>query len=919
MCCTQMLNAGAAIVPGDETYYTATLQQPDVEMLYTAQNRYAAQEAMALEPMIHREYENAFGYTLDQTLYVGIISRQNQIANGFSTQYPLNMQINYIGGTQLVDYFTTTSWLDTLLYHETAHNYQLNAKGSGVSRGLSALFGNNPLPLFPLPLFAVPNMMLTSYLLEGNAVLNESWHGNGGRLYNGRFLAESILQAKAGHITPPFLFNQTTHAFPYYDRHYIVGGFFQLYLAQKYGLEKTNRFFYNHSKSWWWPFRTNHVFEMTFGESFEDALAGYNAWLLDKGRGFAEAKGKVVARSKKFTSLNSNRDEIFFLTSDAQHAPELVRLFKKDKTLKTARGSFLQGKVIIAHNRYVTQSSNHTGPTKIYQGLFDDDGHIVKGTEGKMIQGYLKNGVPVYFDVASSFEEPQLYVGDLFYAKVNSSVYIDKDDNLYYFVQNGKKRTLYKNKDALYTLDDYYGIVCDVDAKGRVYFVANSEKGSALYRLEEGRAVRVSRADNVVEARLVDEDEVLIAAIGRNDYYYVIEKIEPRARTPYARSFFFEKKPYFATFRSDANLSLDNRYVEPLQLHYAGGSAFAGAGENAGENVFTYAVSANFQDPLLTNNFGLFAQQGVDKKGLVGARYANSAHLLSFGAQVYGVYNDGDPSAYYDYNATTNVYSNEHNLTQESRGYGFVVSADLPIVASGYNEAAVTTLFYQDYDSNARSPWVTSLVARHAERYGQAADDEYLNALSLFGALDRGDMAGGFDYKLSHALPWKMFAGIGLQGVRTDYDRNAGPAPDKDFTRGVKFTPFQNILFQDRATVVMPTLEHTRFVKQAVVAEAKLVKQFDGRLLFFTFPLSLTRELVYGKYRYYNIQDFGQSDAFDAHTVYHETTVGLSLELLMLNKMTIPLSMEYIHNDNVKDAEGNPNPNHFRFVLGAAF
>jgi len=923
--CAHWLYAGQAVVPGDETYYTKSLEKPDIEMIYTEQNRYAADEAMALEPVIHEEYEKYFGYRLDQTLYVGIISQRNQIANGFSTQYPLNMQINYIGGTQMVDYFTTTSWLNTLLYHETAHNYQMNAKASAVSRGLSTVFGNNAQPLFPLPFFVLPNAMLTSYTLEGNAVLNESWHGNGGRLYSGRLQAESILQAKAGHITPHFLFNQTTHEFPYYDRHYIIGGFFQLYLAETYGIEKSNQFFYNHSKSWLWPFRTNHIYEMTFGVSFEEALAGYEKWLLQKGENFVEAEGDVVAHSMNFTSLNNNCDKIFFLTSDAQHAPELVRLFKKDKAVEVERESFLQSKLVNRHDEYMTQSSNAVNPTRIVQGLFDEDGQLVEGTEGKMIQGYLKDGVPVYFDVPSSFKEPQLYVGDTFYAKVNSSVYIDTDDNLYYFVQEGKKRTLYKNKKPLFTLNDYYGIVSDVDSQGRVYFVANSENGSSLYRFDGEKAERVTQADNVVEARLVNDDEVLIAAIGQHDYYYVTQKMEVSAQQPFSRKLFFEDEPYFANASfaasetSDADLSLENSYIEPLNLHYAGGSAAAGMSQNAGENVFTYSVAASFQDPLLTNSFGIYAQQGQDKKGIVGASYQNNAHLLTFGAQVYGVYNEGDPVSYYDYNATDNLYGNEHNITQDSRDYGFTAFAALPFIQSGYNQAALSALYYQDYDNNARSPLVVSLDVAHSEFYGQAVDYDYLHALSIYGTLDRGDKAAGFDYRLSHGLFWKMFAGIGLQGVRSDYDRSGSAVADEDVTRGVKFTPFQSPVFTDGATIVMPTLEHTRFVKQAAVAEAKITKQFDGRILFFTFPLSLTREVVYAKHRYYDIQDFGQANGFGNHTVYNETTAGLSLEFILLNSMTIPLSLEYLHNDNVKDSNGENNPHQVRFLLGADF
>jgi len=917
-----LLKAGDAIVPGDETYYIKDLEAQNIQMIYTKQNRYAAQEAIQVEPEIQDKYEKSFGYRMDQTLYVGIISQRNQIANGFSTQYPLNMQINYIGGTQLIDHFTSTSWLDTLLYHETAHNYQVNAKASRVSRGLSTVFGNNPVPLIPLPLFVLPNIMITSNLLEGNAVLNESWHDNGGRLYSGRFRAETLLQAKAGHITPQFLYNQTTHEFPYYDRHYIVGGFFQLYLAKKYGLDKTNSFFYNYSKSWLWPFRVNHIFEMTFGESYESALKGYEQSLLAEAEGFNEAKGELIASSMYFSALNSNCDKIFFLTSDAQHAPELVRLFKKDKRVARQRESFLRGKVLNIHDTYATQGSNFTNPTMITQGLFDEDAELVEGSEGKMLQGYLKDGVGVYFDVASSFEEAQLYVGDSFYAKVNSSVYIDEDDNLYYFVQEGKKRTLFKNKTALYTLNDYYGFVSDVDAQGNIYFIANSDKGSSLYRLSEGVVTRVSQADNIVEAKIINEDELLIAAISDKAYYYVIAKMESLDETPHSRRLFFEDKVYFGNsdmLRAQENnatnlVDLEEPFIEPLDLHYAGASLSLGLGQHQGNNVLVYAVAANFADPLLSNSFSVYASQGVDRVGIVGAGYRNNAHLLSFGLNVYGVYNSGDPSSYNAYDATTNTYYSDQNITQDSRDYGLSAFAKLPVIASGYNKVDLNVDYYQDYDANARSPLVGSLNLSHAEFYGQAVDYDYFNALSLYGGMDRGDLSAGFDYKLSHGLPWKMFAGMALQGTRTDYDRVLSITPvDADVTRGVKFTPFQSFLFADRSTIVMPTLEATRYVKQAAVAEASLKKQFDGRLLFFTFPFSLTREVVYTKYRYYDVQDFGQSNAFDTHTKYNEVTAGLTLEILILNKLSLPFSFEYIHNDNTT------SEHNFRFLFGASF
>ena len=158
---------------------------------------------------------------------------------------------------------------------------------------------------------------------------------------------------------------------------------------------------------------------------------------------------------------------------------------------------------------------------------------------------------------------------------------------------------------------------------------------------------------------------------------------------------------------------------------------------------------------------------------------------------------------------------------------------------------------------------------------------------------------------------------MALQGVRTDYSREATPPLDADYTRGVKFTNFQSTIFNDPATVVMPSLEYTRFVKQAGVGELSLKKQFDRRMLFFTFPISLTREALYAKQRYYDIQDFGQADfsrdSIGGHTIYNETTAGVTLEMLLFNRLTIPASFEYIYNSNSKEEHN------FRFILGGVF
>ncbi|HNC75470.1 MAG TPA: hypothetical protein PK362_11385, partial [Elusimicrobiota bacterium] len=292
---------------------------------------------------MHTQYEKQFGFALDERLYVGLISDYNQIANGFSTPLPNNRQINYIGGTELVDYFSVRSWLETLIYHETAHNYQLNAKDNPVSSSLHKVFGNG---MVISPFIIMPNIAVNSFLLEGNAVLNESWHGNGGRLYSGRFKVQTLLQVKAGYFTPERMHNHTLF-FPYGEHHYSMGGFFQYYLAEKYGLVKTNRFFKENSLDWYWPFLTNNAMWRTIGRDFEGAMGDYVKSAKKDAQSVVEVQGKVLVRSKYFSSLNGDKDELYFLVNqEGVRAPELARFNLKSKSLLLRRESYMEGKVV---------------------------------------------------------------------------------------------------------------------------------------------------------------------------------------------------------------------------------------------------------------------------------------------------------------------------------------------------------------------------------------------------------------------------------------------------------------------------------------------------------------------------------------------------------------------------------------------
>jgi len=874
------LQAGSSVVAQDKDYYKHTLSSHDVEIIYTKDNIAFAKEAAEIETPLHNDYEKFFNWKLDEKLYVGLISDYNQIANGFSTQWPNNRQINYVGGTQLIDYFATTSWLDTLLYHESTHNYQLNMKGSIVSRSLHSVLGNGT---FLLPIFiTVPNVFENSFMLEGNAVLNESWHGNGGRLYNGRLKAETVLQAKAGNVNAAYAYNSRV-AFPYGDTYYVVGGFYNLYMAEKYGLSKIDSYFKYHSQDWWWPFRTNWSMQDAVGKNFEKTLKDFADEQKELSKKFVSAKGKHVASSQFFSSLGNSNDEIFCIINETGvREPELLRLNKATKKLTKKRSSWMSGKVLKVDGKYFTQGSAHTSPFKIYQGLFNDSKCIKEGSKSKMVQAYLSDKRAVYFDVATSYSQPQLYIGDTYFGQVNSSVIVDKEDNIYYFKQDGKIRTLYKNNIALFSYEGFYGIVSDVDSKGNIFFVANSKLGSTLYKYTPDGVLRVSSADNIVEARLVNDKELFIAAIGEREYYYVLNPQEKIDQRPYETKLFFEKKSYYGAYEKNSKdtLDLQDDYNSLLDMHYSGIDLTL---ENSSESGVVGSLHVDFADPLTQNATNIFLRRDESNVTIAGIGYSNAQYFLDYTLIGYGVLDKGG---------------------RDDVGEGGVMaSATLPLLQTGYYYGALGVNYFQDYDTNSRAPLTATLTLYNAKQFGVSMYANFLNYLELYAVKERSDSMSGGKYIFKHDLPAEIYVGLEAKYSQS----NANSLADN---RGVKISNLLVDENMDPSTITMPSIDTSLYAKEVAYGEINVAKVVNFSTYFFTFPLSLQRESVYSAYRYYSIKDFANhiNNA-------NEVTVGLQFATVLLNSFTLPLHFEYIYNDSALVS----NKERFRFLLGVSF
>ena len=878
----QPYKVGDSLVPQDENYYKYTNKTTNTQTIFTKAHTKEAQHAAALDALIVPDYAKMFGWEFDETLYVGLISNHNQIANGFSTQWPNNRQINYVAGSQMVDYFSSTSWLDTLLYHETAHNYQINIKDNPLSQTLHTIFGNG-INFFYVP-FVIPNVAVNPFMLEGNAVLNESWHGNGGRLYSGRFVAETILQAQAGAVTPQNVYNRRL-AFPYGDISYIQGGFYNYYLAQKYGLHNTQSFFRYHSHYWFWPFFTNASMEEAVGVDFEHSLEAFAKSYKKMGKDFRTLHAKEIATSQFFSPLSKvNGGVACLINSDGVSEPQLLRVGYENYDVQKISGSWLRGKVFEIDNHYYTQSAHHTSPTMIEQGLFDNEARLYGLSGSKVMQIFLDNKA-LYFDTNSSFLEPQLYLGDAFYAQVNSSVISDTQGNIYYFKQKGKTRTLYKNKTKLFSYQGFYGIVSDVDTQGRVYFVANSKLGSSLYRYDGTKIEEVLEADDVVEARLLDDEHVFVATIGSDAYHYQIAPLACRDAAPYETKLFFEEKDYYKKYaqREDTQalrVDTNESYTPLFDMHYHGtefGIGFV-------NEVTTALLNVKFADPLAQNSAQIFFQRDEYGINLGGIGYANSESLVSYEVQLYKTLND--------------------NTLYAVNDSGIAARASLPYYQAGYYYGDVSLSYYEDYIAQTRRPLTLDVRFGAQKHFGISRFANYQHNLNLYGVQERDYKIYGGKYTFSHHLGKEFYGGVKAKYSYSSASRY-GDAKGVKISSGYSFSDMY-----DSSVLQMPTLNGIAYLKKGYYAEANLYKTLNFSKYYFTFPLSLQREALYTKYRHYGLTGFS-GRLYKAN----EFTLGTIFDTVVLNDVVLPLYFEYIHTD----AAFVQDKDRFSFYLGMGF
>lgn len=614
-----------AVVSGDAPY--EIMHDDKQEVIFSKEHTQSAKRFRTYSHKLHNKYEKSFGFTLSQKNYTTLASSQNQITNGYATMYPLLYNEFYSGGAASLDYFGANSWLDELTLHELSHTYQLDAK-QDISRFLQTILGNNGLPIIN------PNYLLPTLLIEGNAVMNESRGGIGGRLFVGEHRALVYALSHDKKLNYTRLLNNHFY-FPFKTEKYLVGGYFFSYLASKFGTKKANGFFLHHSTHYLNPLLLNQSFLEYFGYDFHTLIGGFIMDLDAKTKTMQYAKGKKLVSAPFMGRLNTTSKGVAVVYANKEGSDKLCVIDSATKKV-TIKNSFLAiGKPFYEHNKWFTASQETIANNYIASGLYDEHRGLLPLTKDRHIMD-IKGGKEVYFDIPSSFSSSKLFVDNQAFGAVQSEAVLDEEGNVYYAKQEGENRLLYRNYTKIGQFKGYWSKLMQVK-NNALYFIGATPLGSSLFSVKNGVFKRVSAADNITGAQLLKDGTAIVKTV--TGVGYELRKISldfPKDEVPDLYHYDFKENTLFfqdKTQREDTAFVQKSQPYNPfLNLHFA---TFTPAVIVQGL-VVNSAVKYAMQDPLHQNDLIVNYSSMLDDNNTKNnsssytLSYANRQYLLNY-------------------------------------------------------------------------------------------------------------------------------------------------------------------------------------------------------------------------------------------------------------------------------------------------
>lgn len=611
----------ASLVPNDYQYYK--VDEEAFSLYFDEKSEEFARGSRASLFRLINFYEKSFNFSLETPPNIVFASEKNQIANAFATSGLGYLNFYYRGGVLLLDEFAIKSWKFTLLTHEMVHLYQLGAK-QGIPRTLQKIFGQpyEPHIFYIVPIFTNPNQLLPTWLVEGNAVLNESIWKNGGRLFSGEEWALFNALMKSGKMNNERFVNNHIY-FPYGAEKYNVGAHFAYFLSKKFGLDRTNQFFLAHGDNYINPFLVNGPFYRHFGETYYELVDQF----VFESRKTAEKQkdlvGVTISTSLFDNPISSDAEDIFTLQSGSGTTPPtLIRVNKANSKLIKKESDLPMGRVIKKDGEFYVARAGATKLTAYEYSLWKNRDSDLSEYRGKAL---LSNDL--YVDTKNSFDQPIIYQKDKKLGEMESLPISDTQGNIYTFKQEDKRRTLSVNGNPLTSFTGYYGKLCEV-YNNLVTFIAPTEFGSTLFAfdLEKKITYRLSSADTITDARLINESELIAQTVNFSSYKLIRGSVEKIEETPFELGYNFEKEtpPSVMTtmqFNEKEEATLFN------SLRYTGMPIVI----TATSGKWMTSLKPTFADPLLYHTiYGNYVKDNYNNEEKASLLYTNGRYLLNY-------------------------------------------------------------------------------------------------------------------------------------------------------------------------------------------------------------------------------------------------------------------------------------------------
>ena len=461
------------------------------------------------------------------------LSSQVQLPNAYAAAYPVPYVVMYpSAGAYFMDRWSLFYWTRDVLFHEMTHIYQLS-QNFEWERWLWWLFGP----------FSHRNLMLSSFVIEGAAVLNESIYGLGGRLFSGWSRAFVFSQLKRGY-TLKRLLKSYDDSFSGEEK-YLHGGYFFAYLHSQYDLERISHFFYESGTFVPIGFEgLNRTAKNFFGKGIDVLFESYKRYYTPLAKKQKSSSGKSLLSSKVDLPMNGDKNKIYFLVSDMKSPPSLVLFDKKTKKIKKEKTILPLGKIFYQDGQYYSSGLGRVSSTSVKYSLFKEYFRPVSKYNSLHVMDFYKKQF-IALDTRQNHSQNSLFLNKVFYDTTHSSAVMDQKGGIYYFKQKKNIRILYRNKKSLFRFPSYFSYPVEADEEG-LYFIGATKYGTSLFVYKESEGVfRLTDSDTVSQARKIKGNEFLVSEIGPEHYSYKIIQTKKTPEQPFLYTYSFKKENIF--------------------------------------------------------------------------------------------------------------------------------------------------------------------------------------------------------------------------------------------------------------------------------------------------------------------------------------------------------------------------------------